>query len=171
MDDGVSPRQAVMPGAPRVTGRRDRRFALGADRRGRSGVRTPRSCGPAPRAARQCCRPSWCIIILSGASLRPGSGARCAPGRHRDSSTATAENPTDHIRRRKQQPPDHRRRRARAPARRVPSPRCPASTSPTGPGGLTSAAGSVDIERYESVAGVQSDVGLLEALFAGIDPV
>jgi hypothetical protein len=30
--------------------------------------------------------------------------------------------------------------------------------------------GSVEVERYESVAGVQSDPELLEALFAGADP-
>jgi hypothetical protein len=30
--------------------------------------------------------------------------------------------------------------------------------------------GSVDVERYESVAGVQSDPKLLEALFADADP-
>jgi hypothetical protein len=30
--------------------------------------------------------------------------------------------------------------------------------------------GSVDVERYESVAGVQSDLTLLEALFANADP-
>jgi hypothetical protein len=29
---------------------------------------------------------------------------------------------------------------------------------------------SVDVERYESVAGVQSDPKLLEALFADADP-
>jgi hypothetical protein len=31
--------------------------------------------------------------------------------------------------------------------------------------------GSVDIERYEAVAGVENDPRLLEALFADIDPV
>ena len=31
--------------------------------------------------------------------------------------------------------------------------------------------GSIDIERYESVAGVENDPRLLEALFADIDPV
>jgi hypothetical protein len=31
--------------------------------------------------------------------------------------------------------------------------------------------GSVDIERYKSVAGVESDTRLLEGLFADIDPV
>lgn len=30
--------------------------------------------------------------------------------------------------------------------------------------------GSIDIERYRSVAGVENDPGLLEALFADIDP-
>jgi hypothetical protein len=30
--------------------------------------------------------------------------------------------------------------------------------------------GSVEVERYESVTGVQSDPNLLEALFAGAEP-
>ena len=48
-------------GAPAVTGRRGRRSVPAAGRRGRSGGRTPRSCGPVPSAARRCCRRDWCL--------------------------------------------------------------------------------------------------------------
>jgi hypothetical protein len=44
------------PACPAVTGRRVRRSVPAAGRRGRSGGRTPRSCGQALRAARWCLR-------------------------------------------------------------------------------------------------------------------
>ena len=50
---GAQGRRLVRSG---VTGRRGRRSAPGADRRGRGGGRTPRPCGVSPRAARWSCR-------------------------------------------------------------------------------------------------------------------